>query len=38
MELREAFEIADTDQGGALDLEEFKSAFGEIIGKNMNKK
>jgi len=38
MELREAFDIADTDKGGALELEEFKDAFGEIIGKNMNRK
>ena len=38
MELREAFDIADTDKGGALEIEEFKDAFGEIIGKNMNRK
>lgn len=38
MELREAFDIADTDKGGALELEEFIEAFGEIIGKNMNQK
>ena len=38
MELREAFDIADTDKGGELDLEEFIDAFGEIIGKNMNMK
>jgi Ca2+-binding EF-hand superfamily protein len=38
MELREAFDIADTDKGGELDLDEFKEAFGEIIGKNMNMK
>ena len=36
MELREAFDIADTDQGGALELEEFIDAFGGIIGKGMN--
>ena len=38
MELREAFDIADTDHGGALDLDEFISAFGEIIGKDMSMK
>ena len=38
MELREAFDIADTDKGGALELEEFTEAFGEIIGKGMNEK
>lgn len=38
MELREAFDIADTDKGGALELEEFIEAFGEIIGKNMTPK
>ena len=38
MELREAFDIADTDHGGALELDEFIEAFGEIIGKNMNMK
>ena len=38
MELREAFDIADTDSGGALELEEFIEAFGDIIGKNMNQK
>ena len=38
MELREAFDIADTDKGGELDLDEFIEAFGEIIGKNMNYK
>ena len=36
MELREAFDIADTDKGGELDIDEFIEAFGEIIGKNMN--
>ena len=38
MELREAFDLADTDHGGALELEEFIEAFGEIIGKNMTTK
>ena len=38
MELREAFDLADTDHGGSLELEEFIEAFGEIIGKNMNQK
>ena len=38
MELREAFDIADTDKGGALELEEFIEAFGAIIGKGMNHK
>ena len=36
MELREAFEEADADAGGSLDLEEFVNAFGGVIGKNMN--
>ena len=36
MELREAFEEADADGGGSLDLEEFVHAFGGVIGKNMN--
>ena len=38
MELREAFDIADTDKGGALELDEFTEAFGAIIGKGMNPK
>jgi Ca2+-binding EF-hand superfamily protein len=38
MELREAFDIADTDKGGALEIDEFIEAFGEIIGKNMTPK
>jgi hypothetical protein len=38
MELREAFDIADTDKGGALEIDEFIEAFGEIIGKNMTGK
>jgi len=38
MELREAFDIADTDKGGELDIDEFIEAFGNIIGKGMNYK
>lgn len=38
MELREAFDLADLDSGGALELEEFIEAFGEVIGKHMNMK
>ncbi len=38
MELREAFEAADTDKGGALEIEEFIEAFGGVIGKGMNQK
>lgn len=38
MELREAFDLADADKGGALELDEFMDAFGEIIGKGMNQK
>ena len=38
MELREAFDLADTDHGGALEIDEFIMAFGEIIGKNMTQK
>jgi len=38
MELREAFDIADTDHGGALEIDEFIDAFGEIIGKDMTMK
>jgi len=38
MELREAFEIADTDGGGALDHDEFIAAFGYILGANMTQK
>ena len=38
MELREAFDLADTDHGGALEIDEFIEAFGEIIGKNMTDK
>lgn len=38
MELREAFDIADTDKGGELDIDEFIDAFGQIIGKGMTPK
>ncbi len=38
MELREAFDLADLDSGGALELDEFIEAFGEVIGKHMNMK
>ena len=38
MELREIFELADTDKGGSLELNEFKDAFGSIIGPEMNDK
>ena len=38
MELREAFDLADIDHGGALELDEFIEAFGDIIGKNMTEK
>ena len=38
MELREAFEAADTDKGGALEIDEFIQAFGGVIGKGMNPK
>ena len=38
MELREAFEEADTDQGGSLELPEFINAFGDVLGKGMTPK
>ncbi len=38
MELRELFEAADTDKGGALEIEEFTEAFGGVLGKDMNPK
>ena len=38
MELREAFEAADIDKGGALEIDEFVEAFGGVIGKGMNSK
>jgi hypothetical protein len=36
MELRELFEAADTDKGGALEILEFIEAFGGVLGKDMN--
>lgn len=38
MELRELFEAADTDKGGALEIEEFTHAFSGVLGKDMNPK
>ena len=38
MELRELFEAADTDKGGALEIDEFTEAFGGVLGKDMNAK
>lgn len=38
MQLREKFNQADTDQGGALELEEFVAAFGDVIGEGMSNK
>ena len=38
MELREAFEEADTDQGGSLELPEFINAFGDVLGKGTTPK
>ena len=38
MELREAFDLADTDSGGALEIDEFIEAFGEVLGKDMSMK
>jgi Ca2+-binding EF-hand superfamily protein len=38
MELREMFENADADKGGALEIEEFTEAFGGVLGKDMNPK
>jgi Ca2+-binding EF-hand superfamily protein len=38
MELRELFEAADTDKGGALEIDEFTEAFGGVLGKGMNEK
>ena len=36
MELKAAFDRADTDQGGSLDIEEFLDAFGGVLGKNLS--
>ena len=38
MQLRTAFLAADKDHGGALDLDEFTTAFGKVLGKGLNKK
>ena len=38
MELRELFEAADIDKGGALEIDEFTLAFGGVLGKDMNAK
>ena len=35
MELKAAFDRADTDGGGSLDMEEFLDAFGGVLGKNL---
>mmetsp|Transcript_26608 Transcript_26608/g.47841 ORF Transcript_26608/g.47841 Transcript_26608/m.47841 type:complete len:974 (+) Transcript_26608:2642-5563(+) len=35
VELRRKFDEADTDQGGALELEEFVKAFGSVLGPNL---
>ena len=36
MELKAAFDRADTDGGGSLDLDEFLEAFGGVLGKNLS--
>lgn len=36
MELKAAFERADTDGGGSLDLDEFLEAFSGVLGKNLS--
>lgn len=38
LQLREKFNQADTDQGGALELEEFVAAFGDVIGEGLSSK
>ena len=35
MELKAAFDRADIDGGGSLDMDEFLEAFGEVLGKNL---
>ena len=37
MQLKEAFDRADTDHGGSLDIEEFLEAFGDVLGKNLTR-
>ena len=36
MEIRDAFETADTDKGGSLEEEEFINAFGGVIGAELS--
>ena len=36
MELKAAFDRADTDGGGSLDMDEFLTAFGAVLGKNLS--
>lgn len=38
MELRELFEDADEDKGGALEEKEFTDSFKEVLGKGMTEK
>ena len=35
VELKAAFDRADVDGGGSLDMDEFLEAFGEVLGKNL---
>jgi Ca2+-binding EF-hand superfamily protein len=35
MELKEKFKEIDTDQSGALDIDEFVEAFGDVLGANL---
>ena len=37
MQLKEAFDHADIDGGGSLDIEEFLEAFGDVLGKNLTR-
>eukprot|EP01136_Pigoraptor_vietnamica_P017476 Opistho-1_new@62676 len=36
-QLMDAFQEADTDGSGGLDIDEFREAFGSILGRNLNK-
>lgn len=38
MEIKEAFDAADIDKEGSLDLTEFINAFGKVLGKDMTDK